>query len=555
MTGRTKPGLIIPPLVFVFLFLVIPLGTILVHGLTTEEGRLTAGYLGEIVTSPYYLRIIGFTLLQAALSTLFAVALGLPGAYFLSHVTFPGKRFLKALATVPFVLPPILVVLGFILVFGNNGFINRALMEITGRETPPLKILYSLGAIILAHGFYNFPIAMRVIGGVWERRSLKSIEAARTLGAGRFAVFRTVTLPQILPGVLASSLLIFLFCYLSFAVILVLGGGPEYTTVEVEIYRLAKFSLDFRTAGALAVIQSLIAGTVLAVYSRLQKRESPGDLQQELPPMRMFKNLPFVSRSGLSVYGVIVTVVVLLPLFAVVVRSFFARASWTGEAELTLKWYRTLFAAPSSTVSMAANTGRALGNTLILGLVCAFFSVLTGTTAAYAVRTGRFRGLSTIIFMLPMGISTVMLGFGYLRIAHFLGGGFVPWLFIVAAHTVIAYPFVYRTVQSILSRMSVSLTDAARTLGASRFQAFRTVDLPLMKNGLVAGGAFAFALSAGEMNATIMIAPEGFLTAPLAVYRLIGSYNFFGACALGSFLVLMCLGAFYLIDRLSGFEV
>ena len=325
--------------------------------------------------------------------------------------------------------------------------------------------------------------------------------------------------------------------------------------MEVEIYRLAKFSLDFRTAGALAIIQSLIAGTVLAVYTRFQKRESPGELQQELPLMRRFKTLPLVSRWGLSFYGIVVTVVILLPLFAVVVRSFFTRASWTGEAELTLKWYRTLFAAPSPSVSMAANTGRALGNTLILGLVCAFFSVLSGTVAAYAVRTSRFKGISTIFFMLPMGISTVMLGFGYLRIAHFLDGGFVPWLFIVAAHTVIAYPFVYRTVQSILSRMSASLSDAARTLGASRFQAFRTVDLPLMKNGLVAGGAFAFALSAGEMNATIMIAPEGFVTAPLAVYRLIGSYNFFGACALGSFLVLMCLGAFYLIDRLSGFEV
>ena len=555
MTGQSKLGLVIPPLVFVLLFLVVPLGTILVQGITTEEGGLTAGYLREIIASPYYRRIIGFTLLQAAVSTVFAVALGLPGAYFLSHVAFPGKRFLKALATVPFVLPPILVVLGFILVFGNNGIINRALMALSGAGKPPLKILYSLGAIILAHGFYNFPIAMRVIGGVWERRSLKSIEAARTLGAGGFAVFRTVTLPQILPGVLASALLIFLFCYLSFAVILVLGGGPEYTTVEVEIYRLAKFSLDFRLAGALAVIQSLIAGTVLAVYTRFQRRESAGYLQQELPPMRRFGKLPLISRSGLSIYGVIVTVVVLLPLFAVVVRSFFARASWTSEAELTLKWYRTLFTGSTGGTSIAANTGRALGNTLILGLLCSFFSVLAGTVAAYAVRTSRFKGLSTIVFMLPMGISTVMLGFGYLRIAHYLDGGFIPWLFIVAAHTVIAYPFVYRTVQSILSRMSTSLTDAALTLGASRFGAFRTVDYPLLKNGLVAGGAFAFALSAGEMNATIMIAPEGFVTAPLAVYRLIGSYNFFGACALGSFLVLMCLGAFYLIDRLSGFEV
>ncbi|MDA3939726.1 MAG: ABC transporter permease subunit, partial [Spirochaetia bacterium] len=205
----------------------------------TNEGGLTLKNITQIISSEYHRRIISFTLFQALLSTLFTIILGLPGAWLLATKDFPGKKLLKAVSAVPFVLPSILVVLGFVIFFGNNGFLNKTLMSLTGQSEPVFKILYSLKAIILAHTFYNFPIVLRLVSTLWEKLDPSIANAAMSLGAGKIRLFFTITLPQILPAILASAALVFVFCFTSFAVILVLGGGPAYTTIEVEIYRQA----------------------------------------------------------------------------------------------------------------------------------------------------------------------------------------------------------------------------------------------------------------------------------------------------------------------------
>ena len=136
-----------------------------------------------------------------------------------------------------FVLPSILVVLGFVIFYGNNGFLNRMLMSLLKSDEPVVKILYSFRAIILAHAFLNFPVALSLLTGYWSSLSRTAENAAATLGAGKLRIFLTITLSRILPVLLSAALLIFLYCFTSFSIILVLGGGPEYTTLEVEIYR------------------------------------------------------------------------------------------------------------------------------------------------------------------------------------------------------------------------------------------------------------------------------------------------------------------------------
>jgi thiamine transport system permease protein len=227
-----------------FLFYVPLASFILGIGSSPITANASAGSLFMVFTDPYYRHILVFTLTQAALSTAAAVVLGLPGAYMLSRFDFAGKRLLAALSAIPFMLPPILVVLGFILFFGTNGLANTALMRIFGLKNPPLSVLYSLKGIVLAHAFYNFPVVARIVSAAWERVPGEYAEAARTLGASPAAVFRDVTLPALLPSLLSSACLVFLFCMLSFPVVLVLGGGPKVATIEVEIYRSARITLD-----------------------------------------------------------------------------------------------------------------------------------------------------------------------------------------------------------------------------------------------------------------------------------------------------------------------
>ncbi|MGC9313870.1 MAG: ABC transporter permease, partial [Sediminispirochaetaceae bacterium] len=209
--------------VFVLLLILfyIPIGGVLVRGFFPES-RFDTGLFFDTITSAYSLRIIGFTFFQAILSTLFSLMLGIPGAFLLSVYSFPGKRLVRALSGVPFVLPPILVVLGFVIFFGNSGLLNTLLMRILDLSQPPLRILYSLKAIILAHGFYNFPIALRLVSSLWQQLPPSQEWAAQTLGARKMRLFLTITLPQLMPAILAASALIFMFCFTSFAVILVL---------------------------------------------------------------------------------------------------------------------------------------------------------------------------------------------------------------------------------------------------------------------------------------------------------------------------------------------
>ncbi len=541
-------------LLFFTLFFLLPVTTVVRDAFVTEQGNATLSHIRNIAVSPYYLRIIGFTAFQAAVSAVFSVLFGLPGAYILSHYTFPGKRALRSLTTIPFVMPAILVVLGFIILFGNNGIINRVLMKLLGRNTPPLRILYSFAAVILAHVFYNFPIAMRLISSSWEHISVKNIESARTLGAGAFYRFRTITVVRLLPGIIASGTLIFLFCFLSFAVILVLGGGPRFTTTEVEVYRLARFSLDFSTAGALSIFQAVISLGILFGYTKIQNRLTFEERNIENPPAKPLRGIGSGHNGrrwiigGLLLYALLVGVIIILPLLTIVVRSFQAAGGWGRETYVTLKWYKNLFAGDS--IAAAAVTPRAIINSISIAAGAALLSVFFGLVSAYRLRDPRGRGgaLFQTLFLLPMGISTVLLGLGYVRVINLFPMQRTGIFLMMAAHGTISFPFVFRSLQPSIQNINTRLGDAAATLGAGRWRIFRTVEAPLMRSAVVSAAVFAFAISIGEINTTLLLAPEGFATIPIAVYRLISSYNFFGACALGTILLLLCGGAFYLVD-------
>ena len=544
---------LLPILIYLLLTFYLPVAILLSRGIM-DQGGVTFRWLGELTGSDYYRRIFFFTFFQALLSTLLSLIAGLPGGWLLSHVSFPGKKLIKALTTIPFILPSILVVLGFILFWGRQGVINSLLRDIMNTDRTVLDLLYSFKAILLAHVFYNFPIALRLTASWWEGFSENQTDAAGTLGASRFRIFFTITLPQLLPGLMSAASLIFLYCFMSFAVILVLGGGPRYSTMEVEVYRLIKYSLDFGKGGALALVET--AATLFITYFYIRSERRNLHTVSVIRKKRKWHTLKRAEKSASMVYLLFVFIIILGPILAVVTQSFLAQKTRTGQAVFSLKWYSQMLSPPGS-VSGTALLAESIRNSLGIASAALVVSLLLGAYTAWVLARYKMKNpeFTESLIMMPMGVSSVVLGIGYLWLQRFgLFRGIPPVGSIILAHSVIALPFVLRSLTPSMRRISQNILDAASLMGAGGWKRFITVELPLVRPGLITGGAFAFAISLGEINATLILSEAGITTIPIAILRLIGTYKFFPACALGTILIGICLGAFILIDAFEGWE-
>ncbi|MDT4763309.1 iron ABC transporter permease [Sphaerochaeta sp. PS] len=537
--------------VLLLLFLV-PLFFTLSTAFLSEEG-FTLSRVQQTFTSAYTIRILLFTLYQAALSTLASVVVALPGAYLLANYSFRGKRFIRALTTVPFVIPSILVVLGFVIFFGNNGFLNQFLMKTFSLEKPPIQILYSFKAIILAHTFFNFPIIMNLVSSYWEHMDMHCEMAAWTLGARKGKTFRTITLPRLLPSIISASTLVFLFCYNSFAIILVLGGGPQFTTMEVEIYRLARTSMDSGAAASLSLFSILVTSFLLIWYNKSQKMLARSEAYTT-STKRLDKRPATVAGKVLALlYSLATSLFILGPIASIVVRSFMASTTRSGAESFSFRWYRQLFAIERGTGHMGSAL-QALTNSLAIATIVALITVPIALTMATAIRKKGFASSSLELFgMLPMTVSSVIIGLGYYIISNRIRGGVsIGYTLVVLAHMVIAIPFVLRTILPEYRKMPLSYAQSSLTLGAGPLRTFFLIEVPLLKGAMITGGMFAFALSMGEINATLTLANSAIVTLPVVMYRLIGSYNFQGACALGSVLILVCSIVFIVSELAKG---
>ena len=542
----------IPGSAILLLLFLVPLCFTL-SGAFLKEGAFTFSRIVDTFTSAYTIRIMLFTLFQATMSTLASLLFGLPGAYLLANYSFPGKRLIKAVSTVPFVIPSILVVLGFVIFFGNNGFLNRALMAVFKLSEPPLKILYSFTAILLAHTFFNFPIIMNLVASYWEHMDMHCEMAAWTLGAGKAKTFRTITLPRLLPAILSSASLVFLFCFNSFAIILVLGGGPQFTTMEVEIYRLARMSMDTGAAAAMSLLSILVTSVILIWYNATQK--SLARAESYTTTHRVLEKRPatMLGKILAILYSLSSLVFILGPIVSILVRSFMSSATRSGAESFSLKWYRQLFAIERGTGHMGSAL-EALQNSLGIATVVALVTVPVALTLSTAIRRkGKLSSTLELFGMLPMTVSSVIIGLGYYIVSsHIKGGASVGYTLVVLAHMVIAIPFALRTILPEYRKIPNSYMQSALTLGASPLKTFFSIEVPLLKGAMLTGGIFAFALSMGEINATLTLANSSIVTLPIVMYRLIGSYNYQGACALGSVLILVCAIVFSISELAKG---
>jgi thiamine transport system permease protein len=546
------------PLVFLVLFYFFPLGRILQVSFERGESGIASSII-EALRSESIRGILWFTIWQAALSTLLTLAIGLPGAFLFARYEFRGKTLLQALTAVPFVMPTVVVAAAFYALLGPNGWLNLGLMRIFGLSAAPIQLTNTIYAILLAHIFYNTTIILRMVGDFWSHLDPRLNQAARILGANRLGSFFKITLPLIGPAITAAALLVFIFDFTSFGVILILGG-PRFATLEVEIFYQTTSLFNLPVAAVLSLLQLGCTLAMTIIYTRLSSRLTR---PLKLRSRRFTQKKLTTWRSRIFAGIIIVTLFTLLiaPLIALGMRSFMRLEPERGQRVvespgLTLDFYRQLSINRQSSLFYVPPT-TAIGISLGYAALTVILALVIGLPAAWLLARDANSSLSKFldpVLMLPLGTSAVTLGLGFivalnrppldLRVSPIL---------IPIAHTLVAFPFVVRSLSPAIRSIQPRLRQAASILGASPQDIIRFIDLPLVGRALLVAAAFAFTISLGEFGATALIARPEYPTIPLVIYRFIsqpGATNYGQALALSTILMVITAGGLMIIERM-----
>ncbi|WP_338895850.1 iron ABC transporter permease [Streptomyces sp. TG1A-60] len=524
------------PVVFFAVFFAYPVAAIVARGLKAEGegGGWRFGRIAEVLGDSGIRHVLWFTTWQALVSTALTLLIALPGAYVFARFDFRGKDILRAVVTVPFVLPTVVVGTAFLALVGRGGMFD----DLWG-----VRLDTTVWAILLAHVFFNYAVVVRTVGGLWAQLDPRQEEAARMLGASPLAAWRKVTLPALGPAVAAATLMVFLFTFTSFGVVQVLGG-PTFSTLEVEIYRQTSEIFDLATAAVLTLVQFVAVALVLVVHAwTVRRRESALRLGDASLTARKPRGAGQWALLGMVLATVVV--LILLPLGVLVERSLDAPG---------FGYYKALTGDDSGIFLVAPI--EAVGNSLSYALAATAIALLIGSLSAAALtrRAGRLvRGFDALL-MLPLGVSAVTVGFGFL-----IALDEPPldlrssWILVPLAQALVGVPFVVRTMLPVLRAVDERLREAAAVLGASPWRVWREVDLPMVRRALLIAAGFAFAVSLGEFGATVFIARADNPTLPVAVARLLGrpgDLNYGQAMALSTILMVVCAVALLVLERL-----
>jgi len=486
-----------------------------------------------------------FTFYQATLSTILTFLFGIPSAILFARFNFFGKSLLRTLTAIPFMLPTVVVAASF-----NSLLGPRSLFSVL---FPLFSFQFqgTLTAIILAHIFYNTTIVIRLVSSALSTLDPKLEGAARSLGADSLRVWRYITLPLLRPSLLAASLLVFLFDFTSFGVILLLGGS-NFVTLEVGIYIQALKLLNLSLAAMLAVVQLIFTLIFSILYSRVINK-----VTTQTAPRFSTSRKPKSLREKLfvSTFVILLSSFFFLPLASLPIRSLTRLEADRGQRAnvqygFTTDYYRELFVNRRGSLFYVPPI-QAAANSLGYGAITVILSLALGYPTAYALsKPTKLEKILDPFIMLPLGSSAVMLGLGFILA---FGRSLASPVFVPLAHTLIALPFVIRTLQPALASIPERLRQAASTLGASPLHVWRTVDLPILSRATLSAATFAFTVSLGEFGATLLLTRPEYPTIPIAIERFLsqpGGLNYGQAMAMATFLMLLTTLGILLIEKL-----
>lgn len=540
--------LLLIPIGFLGVFYFLPIYQILARGITDLAIFFEPRSIDRLAS------VTRFTLWQAFLSTLFTLAVGIPLAALFHIYRFRARSFYYMLIAVPFMLPTVVVAAAFNAFIGPNGWVNllwRALIP----GSAGIVFTGTLWAILFAHVFYNTIIVVRMTRAAWENLDPDIEHAARALGASPFTAWFTATLPNLLPAVLAAALMVFFFDFTSFGVILMLGG-PKFSTIETEIYKQTMNFLDLNTAGALSLVQILFSTGFSVLYARYIAMTNGGKIKTHatVAAKHWFEKL------SVSIGVIFISMFYLLPILSVPVRSLVsiapARGSGVLKAEFTLRFFTGLFENSRDSYFFVPPTQAVLNSLGYAGAAILLSLLIALPTVILLKQKPGLKRWVEPLFILPLGTSSVTLGLGYILFFNVTPAWFghnllTSPLLLPFAHTTIALPFVTRSLLTSLEQIPVSYQNAAAVLGADTWERLRTVTLPLLKKPLLAAMAFSFTISLGEFGAASLLSRPEYPTMPTAIYRYIsqpGATNYGQSMAMATILLALCAVGIHLIE-------
>ena len=491
------------PIVFIGVLFYWPLTTILSRGFTSE-------WVHDILDART-LDVLWFTVWQAAVSTVCCLVLGVPGAYVLYRRKFRGQKIVRALITVPFMLPTIVVATAFSAFHKWN--------------------TTSAFWIVVAHVFINYSLAVRTIGSQWSELDRSTEEAAELAGAGRLRTFVSVTLPQLRGSFISATATIFLYCATSYGIILMVGGGLIHS-LETDIANAAIGLLDLPRTSALALIQTLLSVVAFTISLRSGHHDVDFDGAGDGVKRHSLdkRDLPAVALTTFVILGLLIT-----PMVTIFWRALDdAHGIFYNFTLFDSHGYRELL-----NVSVAQATANSFRNMLISACISMIVGVLLAWLMGKETRANR---VFDLLLLMPLGISTVVLGLGYL--VTFSTPYFAlreSWLAVPLIQSVMAVPLVMRIVRPAINGVAKAQLEAAATEGANRWQIWRLIEVPLIRKSLVTAAAFACLVSIGEFGAASLLAFGDQATLPTVLYALIsrpGGHNYGMAMAVSALLML-----------------
>ena len=507
--------------VFVFTFVGAASLAALLHHMDLSQWW---GYLQEA----YLWRIIRFSLWQALLSSVLSLLIAIPVASCLSHREFKGKRFLLQIFAVSMVVPTIVAILGIVVVYGRSGWLATSL----GIHVP----LYGLLGILLAHVFFNMPLAVRLLLQGYDLIPSGQWRLASQLGFSRGTCFRLIEWPylkKVLPG---AFVLIFMLCFSSFSVVLSLGGGPKSSTLEVAIYQALRFDFDLDKASFLSLLQVAICTLVaMLIYKMAAKNQQDVSL---LKTQCYFVRDTNMARCVDGVVMALALLLVLPPFIAIFDPIFSPQFLPTLMAPATRQavWVSLEIAFPAATLSV------------VLG---GCFGVLART----AMERGRWRflpskleHLGNMILMVP----GLVLATGLFLWLRSLGFGFQSSYWVVVwVNAVMALPFVLRVLMPVLYQQERRYRNVYLSLGVHGWSRL-LIEWSLIRKSVAQALGYALLLSLGDMGVIALFGSQGLISLPLYLFQLVGSYRLEEGACVAVILISLCLMLFYLAMRIIG---
>ncbi len=503
----------------VFLFMALAVSALL----SFDAGTSAAG-----IVDAYTLRILRFTLYQATLSTVLSIVLGLPVALALSRrQDFPGRIWIIRLMAVPMGLPVIVGAFGIITIWGRQGVLNTALV-FAGAEQP--FSIYGLSGILIAHVFFNLPLAVRLMLAGLERIPGEYWRMAASLGMGPVSVFRFIEWPavsRLVPGIAG---LVFMLCATSFTLVLLLGGGPAATTLEVAIYQALRFDFDPQRAIALSVLQIAITAVLLGLLAFLPSAEA--EIASLGRPVRRFDGKRVGARLWDGAAIIFAVLLVGLPLVAITVSGLGADLPRLLSAPIFLR-------AAATSLAIAAFSA-----TLVV--LCCF--AIIGARQAVGSKRHAAQPLRLLSATLGAGSSLVLLvppvvlGSGWFLLLRPFGDvSFYAPVLVALINMLMALPLAMRVLEPAFTSHFLRTSRLSASLGLQGLTRLRFADLPVLRRPLLMAFSFAMALSLGDLGAVALFGSENFVTLPWLVYSNMGSYRTNDAAGYAFILGVVCL--------------